>query len=107
MKHITPTDLAAWLADASRPAPLLLDVRNDNEFAHCRIEGSVQIPMPLIPARAQELPEDAPIVVICHHGSRSFQVAHYLETHGYGEAYNLSGGVEAWALTVDPTMPRY
>ncbi|OYW27520.1 MAG: sulfurtransferase, partial [Methyloversatilis sp. 12-65-5] len=41
------------------------------------------------------------------HGGRSMQVAIFLERNGFGEVYNLAGGVDAWALQVDPSMARY
>lgn len=60
-----------------------------------------------IPERLSELPRDAEIVVVCHHGMRSLQVANYLEQAGLDPVYNLSGGIAAWADQVDPAMPRY
>jgi rhodanese-related sulfurtransferase len=51
MEHITAPELAAWLADPSRPKPVLLDVRENWEFETCQIAGSTQIPMNLIPIR--------------------------------------------------------
>jgi len=57
--------------------------------------------------RIQELNPDAETVVICHHGVRSFHVARYLESVGFENVINLSGGVAAWADEVDPAMPRY
>ncbi len=107
MKHLTATDLAAWLADSSRPAPLLLDVREPWEFETCHIPGSTLISMRTIPARFAELDQDAEIVCICHHGGRSMQVAAFLEQNGFSQLNNLSGGVHAWALQVDPSMPTY
>ncbi|WP_338848577.1 rhodanese-like domain-containing protein [Massilia sp. W12] len=107
MKQITATELAAWLADASRPDPLLLDVREPWEFEHCRIPGAQLMSMQSVPARMQELDEDAEIVCICHHGGRSMQVAAFLERHGFQHLSNLSGGVHAWAAQVDPSMPTY
>lgn len=107
MKQITPPQLADWLQDASRPAPVLLDVREPSEFAYCAIPGSLPMPMASVPARMQELDPDAEIVVICHHGGRSMQVAMFLERKGYTSVHNLMGGVEAWACEVDPTMRRY
>lgn len=73
MKHITPPQLAEWLQDATRPAPFLLDVREPSRVRlPCAIPGSVPMPMATVPARMQELPDDAQIgVVICHHGGRS------------------------------------
>ena len=64
MEHITAPELAARLAGADRPAPLLLDVREDWEFATCQIPGSVQIPMALVPIRISELDDDREIVCI-------------------------------------------
>ena len=107
MKQITPVQLAEWLQDESRPAPFLLDVREPSEFAYCAIPGSVPMPMASVPARAQELPDDVDIVVICHHGARSMQVAMFLERNGFAALHNLSGGIDAWAHDVDPAMRKY
>ena len=107
MKQITPVQLAEWLQDESRPAPFLLDVREPSEFAYCAIPGSVLMPMASVPARAQELPDDVDIVVICHHGGRSMQVAMFLERQGFAGLINLAGGVAQWAQQVDPAMPQY
>jgi rhodanese-related sulfurtransferase len=107
MQTLTAPELAAWLADAGRPDPVLLDVREPWEFETCRIEGALPIPMNSIPARMQELDDDAPIVCICHHGVRSMSVASFLERNGFTQVINLTGGVHAWALQVDQSMPTY
>lgn len=107
MEQLTPVQLTAWLADASRPAPLLLDVREPSEYDFCHIEQSVLIPMATIPERLSELQPDAPIVCICHHGRRSMQVAMFLEQNGFTKVNNLTGGVHAWAQQVEPGMPTY
>ena len=107
MEHVTALELAARLGDPSRPRPLLLDVRENWEFATCSIEGSTLIPMNTIPARIEELDEDAEIVCICHHGARSMAVAAFLERNGFGTVTNLTGGIHAWAVQVDPAMSKY
>lgn len=107
MQHITAPELAAWLADPSRPQPLLLDVRENWEVETCRIEGSTQIPMNLIPIRVSELDDDREIVCVCHHGARSMQVANFLERNGFSNVTNLTGGIHAWAVQVDPSMAKY
>ena len=107
MQHLTAPELAVWIADESRPKPVLLDVREPWEFQTCHIAGSVAIPMNAIPERLQELEEDAPIVCICHHGARSMSVAAFLERNGFTQVTNLTGGVHAWALQVDNSMPTY
>jgi rhodanese-related sulfurtransferase len=107
MKQITPAQLAAWMADASRPRPVLLDVREAWEHERARIAGSQLLPMGQIPARFAELDPARDIVAICHHGSRSQQVAMFLERNGFANVHNLSGGMDAWSMTVDPSVPRY
>jgi rhodanese-related sulfurtransferase len=107
MQQVTAPELAAWLADPARQRPLLLDVREDWEFETCQIEGSTQIPMHLIPIRVGELTDDAEIVCICHHGARSMQVAAFLERNGFSNITNLTGGIHAWAVQVDPSMAKY
>jgi rhodanese-related sulfurtransferase len=107
MNHLTAPELAARLADPSQPRPFLLDVREPWEFETARIEGATLIPMNTIPARLQELDEDAEIVCICHHGARSMSVAAFLERNGFANITNLTGGVHAWAVQVDSAMPKY
>lgn len=105
MKHIDPPGLKARLAAGD--ALKLLDVREDWEFQTARIEGSVLMPMGKVAERMSELDPSSEIVVICHHGGRSMQVASFLERHGFAGVINLTGGVDAWARTIDPEMPVY
>jgi rhodanese-related sulfurtransferase len=107
MQQMTAPELAAWLGDPSRPRPLLLDVRENWEYEMGHIDGSTHIAMNAIPARIEELDEDADIVCICHHGARSMSVAAFLERNGFAKVTNLTGGVHAWAVQVDSTMPKY
>ncbi|NSL53737.1 rhodanese-like domain-containing protein [Uliginosibacterium aquaticum] len=104
---LSAEDLAAWLADGGRAAPLLLDVREPWEVEHCALAGITPVPMAEIPARAHELPAQQAVVCICHHGMRSQRVAMFLAQQGFESVYNLTGGVDAWAQRVDPAMPRY
>jgi rhodanese-related sulfurtransferase len=107
MQQLTALQLADWMADASRAAPVLLDVREPWEFETCHIAGSQLMPMNTVPARQEELDPETPVVCICHHGTRSMQVAAFLERSGFTEVSNLTGGVHAWAQQVDPAMPTY
>ena len=95
------------LSDAAAGKPLLLDVREPWEFQICRLPGSLLMPMQTVPARHTELDADADTVVICHHGARSLQAALFLERAGFARLYNLSGGLDAWARTVESSMPVY
>ena len=107
MQQLNPADLAAWLKDDSRSRPYLLDVREPWEFSHCHIDGSAPMPMASVPARLAELPKDQDLVVICHHGVRSFHVARMLQTQGFTDVINLQGGVNAWAREIDRKMATY
>lgn len=105
MKEITPEELKQHIDSGNKP--LLLDVREPWEYEICHLDDSMHISMSQIPARMSELNPDQEIVVICHHGARSLQVANYLESQGYSHINNLAGGIDAWARTVDPDMAQY
>jgi rhodanese-related sulfurtransferase len=103
---MTPKQVAQWLASDDEP-PLLLDVREPWELAICQIEGSRSIPMGRIPGAVSMLDPNRDILVICHHGIRSYQVARYLEQQGFPRVINLDGGLAAWARDQDPSMAVY
>lgn len=110
MQEISVSELADWIGGSvgeDGRSPLLLDVREPWEHELCRLPGSLLIPMNEVPGRVRELDVEADIVVICHHGVRSMQVAMYLENNGFGSVRNLTGGIDAWAHEVDPSMPKY
>jgi rhodanese-related sulfurtransferase len=86
---------------------LILDVREPEEIAIAPFPGALEIPMGDIPSRLTELDPDSELVVVCHHGIRSAQVAIYLARAGFARVSNLTGGIDAWALEVDPAAPRY
>jgi len=86
---------------------VLIDVREPWELNVCSIPGAVSIPMRAIPARYPELSKDAELVLMCHHGVRSQQVAYFLERQGFTKLNNLAGGIAAWARDIDPKMPTY
>lgn len=107
MRQLSAQSLHEWLADQSRTQPFLLDVREPWEYEYCRIQDSTLIPMSQVSSRLADLEPEADVVVICHHGVRSFHVASFLEQQGFGKVYNLQGGVDAWARHVEPTMRKY
>ncbi|MBK1644235.1 sulfurtransferase [Thiocapsa imhoffii] len=106
MQQMTPAQAAQWMASAPE-APVLLDVREPWEFAICHIEGALSIPMGQIPGALSRLDPTREILVICHHGIRSYQVARFLQQQGFNRVINLTGGVAAWAHDQDPSMPVY
>jgi rhodanese-related sulfurtransferase len=105
MKHLTASELKTRLEQGEQP--VLLDVREEWELMRCQLPGTTWIPMGQIVARVNELDKNKETVVVCHHGIRSWQVAKFLESEGFGDVINLSGGVDAWANQVDPAMPLY
>jgi rhodanese-related sulfurtransferase len=107
MRPLSPPELAAWLADPARPAPLLLDVREPWEVAIAALPGAVTIPMGRVVAETDALDPSRPVVCVCHHGMRSMQVAAYLGRRGFTDVWNLTGGIDAWARQVDPACPTY
>jgi rhodanese-related sulfurtransferase len=85
----------------------LLDVREPFEFNHVKIAGSVLIPLNTIPQRLSELDHNKALVLICHHGMRSLQAANFLDQVGFKDVSNLVGGIDAWSLECDTSLPRY
>ena len=94
--------------DADRP--LLIDVREPNEFAAVRAPGAVLMPTSVFAARVGELPTDRPLLVVCHVGGRSAAVTGYLMRAGRTDVVNVAGGMEAWEaaglpVTRGPVQP--
>ena len=87
--------------------PFLLDVREVVEHQLVRLEGALLMPLGELIARQHELDPDREIVVYCHHGNRSGRATAYLRHNGFPHARNLRGGIEEWAVKIDPSLPRY
>jgi adenylyltransferase/sulfurtransferase len=84
-----------------------LDVREQWEYDLARIEGAKLIPLRELETRRSELNPDDEIIVYCHMGVRSLKAIECLNRHGFTKLKNLSGGIEAWSTTADPSVPRY
>lgn len=110
--QVHPRELAAW-GQAMQPhgQPLLLDVREPWELQTASVapEGFelLAIPMNSLPQRLGELDGQRPVACLCHHGRRSMQVAAFLAHHGFAHLANVAGGIDAWSLELDGTVPRY
>lgn len=98
---------ARQFLEAGTESAILLDVRESFEIQICRVDGSRHIAMREVAARLGELPRGQRILVLCHHGNRSRQVADFLRAQGFQAASNVAGGIAAWAERIDPTMRRY
>ncbi len=104
-----PIEVSVDDAAARRAAgALFVDVREPWETAICSIEDSLSLPMSEIAERAGELPSgERELVVVCHKGMRSLQVAMWLRSQGFAEAASMAGGIEEWARSIEPGMARY
>ncbi len=85
----------------------LLDIRDDWERAIGSLAGSIDISMSALPASLDRLSPDSAVVVLCHHGMRSYQVALWLRDQGFENAFSVAGGIDAWSIEVDPSTARY
>jgi rhodanese-related sulfurtransferase len=102
--EVSPPELKRRL-DAD-DAPAILDVREPWEHELAAIPGARLVPMDQLQWRADEIDPDREVVVYCHHGQRSAAVVQWLRRQGI-PALNLRGGIDAWAVEVDPALRRY
>lgn len=110
--QVRPRELAQWLQSVrSHGEPVVLDVREPHELQMASVSADgftlVTIPMGVIPPRLSELDPQRPIACLCHHGGRSMQVAHFLESRGFAHVANIAGGINAWSAELDPSIARY
>jgi rhodanese-related sulfurtransferase len=103
-ERITPQELKDRLEKG--PAIQILDVREADEFAVANL-GGLLLPLHELPSRLDEIPRDKDTVVLCHHGVRSAHAVAFLRQSGFEKVMNLSGGIDRWAIEIDPAMRRY
>jgi adenylyltransferase/sulfurtransferase len=102
---VTPREVKELLARGEKI--FLVDVREPWEYATCRIEGATLISMQDIPNSLALFEQADDVVLFCHHGMRSRDTAAWLRSQGVEGARSMSGGIERWAVDVDPRVPRY
>jgi rhodanese-related sulfurtransferase len=107
VQELSPTEFRRRWPEANAAGVVLLDVREPQELTLAKVRHAIHIPMREVPQRLHELDPATPLVVMCHSGGRSRRVAEFLATNGFEEIYNLSGGIDAWAEQLDPSLPRY
>jgi rhodanese-related sulfurtransferase len=97
------------LADELKDNPDIevVDVREPVEWEICHLEGTTLIPLGQLPERLNELNGHREIVTLCHRGVRSMKALEILQAAGFPKVRNLKGGIDAWSLEVDSSMPRY
>jgi monothiol glutaredoxin len=104
VKQVPPTEVKAWL-DAGESLKFF-DVRTEAERRTASIEGTTLLDKPAFEA-ALKLPKDTKLVFHCHHGMRSFQAAEHFASQGFRNVFNVAGGIDAWSVQVDDSIPRY
>lgn len=104
-KERTPREIKERL-DAGESLTIV-DVREPDELRIASVEGTRDLPMSQARAWIDTLPKDGELVIMCHHGARSAQVAMALAQRGHANVTNMTGGIDRWSAEVDPTVPRY
>jgi rhodanese-related sulfurtransferase len=103
--EITPGEVKALLERGEKF--FFVDVREKWEYDTSRIEGATLIPLREIPSNLPRIEEAGEVVLLCHHGMRSLDAAAWLRSQGVATARSMAGGIDRWAIEVDPAVPRY
>jgi rhodanese-related sulfurtransferase len=102
---ISPKELKARLDRGDRL--VLVDVREEWEYSLAKLDNSILMPLGTLPQSLTRLDRDSEIIAICHHGMRSADATDFLLQQGFPNVKNLVGGIDAWSVQVDGTIPRY
>lgn len=86
---------------------VLVDVREEREWAISDLDDSVKIPLGTLPESLDKLSPEDEIVVYCRTGGRSGNAVQFLQAKGFAKAKNLVGGINKWAERIDKSLPRY
>jgi rhodanese-related sulfurtransferase len=112
IEQVRPSALPEWIARHQvHGLAVVLDVREawERQTASVAADGFdlISIPMGDVPAQLEQLDPARPVACLCHHGARSQRVAAFLEHNGFAHVANVAGGIDAWSLERDPSIPRY
>jgi len=102
---ISPKELRTRLDKGDKL--VLVDVREEWEYSLAKLDDSILIPLATLPQSLNRLNRDSEIIAICHHGMRSADATNFLLQQGFSNVKNLVGGIDAWSVQVDGTVPRY
>ena len=107
VREISVDELSQRMGRGERP--LLVDVRQPWEHELARLPDSLLLPLNELPSRTGDVrPEAGQLVVCyCHHGVRSLRAAEVLAGAGLAGVVSLAGGIDAWSLQIDASVPRY
>ncbi len=104
-KEATPREIKERL-DAGEKLTLI-DVREPQEVMTAAIDGAEEYPLSQAMSWIDTLPKDEELVIFCHHGGRSAQVAMALAQRGHDNVTNMTGGIDQWSQQVDPSVLQY
>lgn len=105
--EVTPREVKQMLDRGEDFA--LIDCRTPGEYQVARIEGATLVPIQEVGARLGELEplKDKRVVIHCHHGVRSLRMTMFLQSQGFADVKSMAGGIDLWAIDVEPGMKRY
>lgn len=86
---------------------VLLDVREPWEFEMAHLPNAELVPLSTLPTAVNSLDSEREYVVYCHHGMRSAMAANWLKSRGFEHVSNMTGGIDAWSINVDRSVPQY
>ncbi|MGH8396670.1 MAG: rhodanese-like domain-containing protein [Gammaproteobacteria bacterium] len=103
---LSPREVAE-LRSKSTQTVTILDIREPWEYERVHLPDCLHIPMDDLRERLDELDREQTYVILCHHGNRSLQVSAFMQAQGFRDVINLSGGIEEWAVSLEPNLPHY
>lgn len=111
-KHTSTKELSVKqckkLLDSHQPL-LLIDCREAHEYAYCHLHNAILIPLSTFVQKSETAFSDPqePAIIYCHHGVRSLHAVNHLREQGFSNTFSMQGGIDAWSLEIDPSIPRY
>ncbi|BAT53369.1 Rhodanese-like protein [Nostoc sp. NIES-3756] len=108
--QISVNELAQRLANKDANIQFI-DVREPQELAIAQIDGFVNLPLSEYAQWSEQVPAmfdpQAETLVLCHHGVRSAQMCQWLVSQGFTNVKNIAGGIDAYSMRVDSSIPQY
>jgi rhodanese-related sulfurtransferase len=107
--EISVYDASALLSAEDPGAPILIDVREQDEWDICHLPRATLVPLSALAEKAPRVLADKaqPRIIYCHHGMRSLRATQWLRQQGWTQVWSLTGGIDAWSDQIDPAVPRY
>ncbi|MDR9403450.1 MAG: rhodanese-like domain-containing protein [Halothece sp. Uz-M2-17] len=110
-QHISVEELALALETKGSDRIQLIDVREPQEVETAAISGFTNLPLSQYeqwaPQIHQHFDPEKETLVMCHHGVRSAQMCYWLNQQGFSNVKNIIGGIDAYSLAIDSSIPRY